>query len=125
VSSYIFKDILAYGDIKKPELIDKLIQAIALQLGNEVSYSELAQIVGVDKNTMQRYIHLLERSYVIFRLGAFNSNLRNEIKRNKKIYVYDNGLRNMAIGNFAPLELRKDKGALWENFLMSERLKKT
>ena len=124
VNSYLFKDILAYGDIKKPEVLEKLLQALALHLGNEVSYSELAQTVGVDKNTVQRYIQILEKGYVIFRLGAYSSNQRNEIKRNKKIYFYDNGVRNMIISNFAPIDMREDKGALWENFLITERLKR-
>jgi len=123
VNSYLYKDILAYADIRKPEVLDKLVQALALQIGSEVNYSELAQIVNVDKNTVIKYIDILEKGYIIFKLGSFSQNIRNEIKTNKKIYFYDNGIRNMVIGNFNPLALRIDKGALWENFLISERIK--
>lgn len=94
-----------------------------MQIGSEVSYNELAQLVGVDKNTVSNYIDLLEKAFVIFRLNSFSKNIRNEIKANRKIYFYDNGVRNMLIGNFNSLEFRQDKGALWENFLVSERMK--
>ncbi len=124
VNSYLFKDILAFGGIRKPEILEKLIKALALQMGSEVSYNELSQLLGIDKNTVANYIHLLEQSFVIFRLPGFSRNVRNEIKNNKKIYFYDNGVRNMVLGNFDDLELRQDKGALWENFLVSERIKK-
>ena len=123
VSSYLYKDILSFANIQKPEVLDKLVQALALQIGNEVNYSELAQTVNADKNTVGKYIDILQKGYIIFKLGSFSRNLRNEIKTNKKIYFYDNGIRNMIIGNFNPLELRTDKGALWENFLISERIK--
>ena len=123
VNSYLYKDILSYSEIRKPEVLDKLVQALAIQVGNEVNYSELAQIVNVDKNTISKYIDILQKGYIIFKLGSFSRNVRNEIKTNKKIYFYDNGVRNMVIGNFNPLELRTDKGALWENFLISERIK--
>lgn len=121
--SYLFKDILAFGNIKKPEVLEKILRALAFQIGNEVSYNEIAQLTGVDKNTVSNYIHLLELSYIIYPLTSFSRNLRNEIKTNRKIYFYDNGVRNALIQNFNPLELRNDIGALWENFLMSERLK--
>ena len=123
VNSYLYRDILAFSGIKKPEVLEKLVQALALQMGNEVSYNELAQTVGIDKNTVQNYIDILEKGYVLFRLSSYSKNLRSEIKRNQKIYFYDNGIRNMVIGNFSSLDLRKDKGALWENFLISERVK--
>lgn len=123
VNSYLYKDILTYAEIRKPEVLDKLVQALALQIGSEVNYSELAQIANVDKNTIGKYIDILEKGYVIFKLSSFSRNVRNEIKTNKKIYFYDNGIRNMVIGNFNPIELRADKGALWENFLISERIK--
>ncbi len=123
VNSYLYKDILSFADIRKPEVLDKLVQAIALQIGNEVNYSELAQIVNVDKNTIIKYLDILQKGYIIFKLGSFSRNIRNELKTCKKIYFYDNGVRNMVIGNFDPLELRTDKGALWENFLISERVK--
>lgn len=123
VNSYLYKDILSYSDIRKPEVLEKLVQALALQVGSEVNYSELAQIVNVDKNTISKYIDILQKGYIIFKLGSFSRNVRNEIKTNKKIYFFDNGVRNMVIGNFNPIELRTDKGALWENFLISERIK--
>jgi predicted AAA+ superfamily ATPase len=123
VDSYLYRDILSYAEIRKPEVLEKLVQALALQIGNEVNYNELSQIVGVDKNTIQRYVSILEKGYVIFKLPSFSSNIRNEIKKNKKIYFYDNGIRNMILGNFNDLNLRQDKGGLWENFLISERIK--
>lgn len=123
VNSYLYKDILSYAEIRKPEVLEKLVQALALQIGSEVNYSELAQTVNIDKNTVSKYIDILEKGYIVFKLSSFSRNVRNEIKTNKKIYFYDNGVRNMVIGNFNPLELRTDKGALWENFLISERVK--
>ncbi|MFK7971660.1 MAG: ATP-binding protein [Bacteroidia bacterium] len=123
VESYLYKDILSYAEIRKPEVLGKLVRALALQVGNEVNYSELSQLIEIDKNTVKRYIDILEKGYVIFQLSSFSRNLRNEIKTNKKIYFYDNGIRNMVIGNFNELPIRQDKGALWENFLISERLK--
>lgn len=123
VSSYLYKDILALAGIRKSNVLEKILQALALQLGNEVSYNEIAQLVGVDKNTVSNYIDLLEKSFVVFRLNSFSKNIRNEIKANRKIYFYDTGVRNMIIGNFNALSLRQDKGALWENFMIAERLK--
>jgi hypothetical protein len=123
VSSYLYKDILALAGIRKSNVLEKILQALALQVGSEVSYNEIAQLVGVDKNTVNNYIDLLEKSFVIFRLNSFAKNIRNEIKANKKIYFYDNGVRNMVIGNFNNLALRQDKGALWENFMIAERMK--
>ena len=123
VSSYLYKDILMLAGIRKSDVLQKILQALALQIGNEVSYNEIAQLVGVDKNTVNTYIDLLEKAFVIFRLNSFSKNVRNEIKANKKIYFYDNGIRNMIIGNFNPLVFRQDKGALWENFMISERQK--
>ena len=123
VSSYLYKDILALAGIRKSEYLEKVVQALAFQVGNEVSYNEIAQLVGIDKNTVSTYIDLLEKSFVVFRVNSFSKNLRNEIKANKKIYFYDNGVRNIVIGNFTNLALRQDKGALWENFMMAERVK--
>ncbi len=123
VSSYLYKDILSYANIRKPEVLEKLVQALAFQIGSEVNYAELAQMVNVDKNTISKYIDILQKGYVVFKLNSFSRNLRNEIKTNKKIYFYDTGVRNMVIGNFNPIELRSDKGALWENFLIAERIK--
>lgn len=123
VSSYLYRDILSFSEIRKPEILDNLLLALALQVGSEVNYNELAQTIGVNKITIQKYIDILEKGYIIFRLNSFSRNLRNEIKRNRKIYFYDTGIRNMIIGNFNPLKLRTDVGALWENFLISERKK--
>ncbi len=123
VNSYLYRDILAFSDIRKPEVLEKLLQALALQMGSEVNYNELSQLVGVNKITIQKYIEILEQGYIVFRLNSFSRNLRNEIKKSRKIYFYDNGVRNMIIGDFNPLDLRLDKGALWENFLVSERRK--
>ena len=120
----MYKDLLTLDKIKKPSLVVKLLQALALQLGNEVSYRELAELIGADSGTVEKYIDLLEKAYVIFRLPSISRNMRNEIKRGKKVYFYDNGIRNSIIQNFSPLNLRNDKGALWENFLIVERLKR-
>jgi len=121
--SYLYKDILIYGNIKKPEMIQRLVQALAWQVGSEVSYTELAQITGLDPKTTSAYIDVLEKAYILFRLPSFSGNLRNEIKTNRKIYFYDNGIRNAVIGQFQALNNRTDIGALWENFLISERRK--
>lgn len=121
--SYLYKDILIYGNIQKPDMIQKLVQALAWQIGSEVSYAELSQMVGLDAKTVSNYIDVLEKAYILFRLPAFSRNLRNEIKTNRKIYFYDNGVRNAVIGQFLPLQSRQDTGALWENFLISERRK--
>ena len=121
--SYLYKDILIYGNIKKPEMIQRLVQALAWQVGNEVSYTELAQITGLDPKTTSAYIDVLEKAYILFRLPSFSRNLRNEIKTNRKIYFYDNGIRNAVIGQFQAHNNRTDIGALWENFLISERRK--
>ena len=123
VSSYLYRDILAFTEIRKPAILDNLLLALALQVGSEVNYNELAGTIGVNKITIQKYIDILEKGYIVFRLNSFSRNLRNEIKRNRKIYFYDNGIRNMIIGNFNQLKLRTDIGALWENFLISERVK--
>ncbi len=121
--SYLYKDILMWEQIKKPDKLLKLLQALAFQVGSQVSYNELAQLCGLDSKTVERYIVLLEQTFVIFRLGSFSRNLRNELKNSKKIYFYDNGIRNALIANFAQAENRNDMGALWENFLISERMK--
>ncbi|MEQ1747632.1 MAG: ATP-binding protein [Saprospiraceae bacterium] len=121
--SYLYKDLFAFREIRKPELLENLLKALALSLGNEVSFNELAVITGSDQLTVQRYLDLLEKSFVIFRLSAFSRNLRQELTRTRKIYFYDNGIRNAILNNFLPLENRADTGALWENFLVSERLK--
>lgn len=122
-SSYLYKDIFTFRDIRKPEVLEKLLQSLALQIGSEVNYHELAQLTGTDQATVQRYIDLLEKAFVVFRLPAFSRNVRNELKKSRKIYFYDNGIRNAIINSFKPLELRTDTGALWENFLVGERTK--
>lgn len=122
-NSYLYKDILAVTGIKKPDLLQKLLQALAFQIGQEVSYNELAQLLGIDKNTVSKYLDLLEKAFIVFRLPSFSRNERNEIKNNRKIYFYDNGIRNSIIQNLNPLPLRNDQGALWENFLVAERVK--
>ena len=122
--SYLYKDILMWEQIKKPEKLLKLLQALAFQVGSQVAYSELGQICGLDSKTIEKYIILLEQCFVIFRLGSFNRNLRNELKNSKKIYFYDNGIRNALIADFSLAEMRQDIGALWENFVISERRKK-
>lgn len=121
--SYLYKDVLEWERIKKPDKLVKLLQAIAYQVGGEVSGNELGQIVEIDKATVEKYIILLEQSKVIFRLTSFSRNLRNELKLARKIYFYDNGVRNALINNFQPIEARDDIGKLWENFLISERIK--
>jgi predicted AAA+ superfamily ATPase len=123
VNSYLYRDILAHSEIRKPEILEKLVQALALQIGSEVNYNELSQLVGTSKDTVQRYVGILEKGYVLFRLRSFSRNVRNEIKRGRKIYFYDNGIRNAVIGEFSSLSTRSDVGMLWENFLVSERVK--
>jgi len=121
--SYLYKDILSYSGIRKPEILEKLLRALAWQTGNLVSYNELANLVQVDKNTVSNYIDLLEKAFVIFKLQPLSRNLRNEISAKRKIYFYDNGIRNALLNNFLSPEFRMDIGALWENFLVSERIK--
>ncbi|MDP2337862.1 MAG: ATP-binding protein [Bacteroidota bacterium] len=124
VSSYLYKDIFEFQDIRKPGIIEKLLQALALQIGSEVSFNELSNLLGIDTATVQRYINLLEKSYILFHLRSFSRNVRNELKKSTKIYFYDNGVRNALISNYNPLAIRNDLGELWENFLISERYKR-
>ena len=123
-NNYLYKDLFSYKGLKKPDILQKLVRALALQLGNEVSYNELSNLLGVDKETVENYINLLEKCFVVFRLDSFSRNLRNEIKKGKKVYFYDNGIRNAVLSNFAPVALRNDMGALWENMMVSERVKR-
>lgn len=120
---YLYKDILSLDKIKKSDKIVKLLQALAFQIGSQVSYNELSQLCGISSATVETYIDILEQCYVIFRLGSFSRNLRNELKNSRKIYFYDNGIRNSLISNYLPINLRDDAGALWENFVISERQK--
>ena len=123
-NSYLYKDLLSLESVRRPALLSKILTALALQVGSEVSYNELGQTVGTDNKTVEKYVDLLEKCYIIFKLNAFSRNLRTELKRSKKIYFYDNGIRNAILQNFAPLSLRHDTGALWENFFISERMKR-
>lgn len=123
VNSYLYKDIFEFKEIRKSFVIEKLVQALALQVGSEVSFNELGNLLGIDTMTVQRYVDLLEKAYVIFHLRSYSKNVRNELKKSIKIYFYDNGVRNAVISNFSPPDLRSDIGNLWENFLISERIK--
>ena len=122
-SSYLFKDLLKIDGIKKSSLLKNLVVSLALQLGNEVTYNELAVKLGVNSLTVQKYIDLLEQSFVIFKINSFSRNIRKELSKAFKIYFYDNGIRNALINNFNPLSMRNDVGALWENFCIAERMK--
>ncbi len=121
--SYLYKDILAVDALRKPDLLDKLLRSLAFQVGSEVSYNELAQTIGSDSKTVEKYIELLEKCFIVFRLHGLSRNLRNELKKAKKVYFYDNGVRNAVIQQFAPADMRNDMGALWENFFIAERIK--
>ena len=121
--SYLYKDILATDNLRKPDLLNKLLRALAFQVGSEVSYNELAQTIGSDSKTVERYVELLEKCFVIFRLNGLSRNMRNELKKSKKIYFCDNGVRNAVIQQFAAADIRNDMGALWENFFITERIK--
>lgn len=123
--SYLYKDILSFDRIKKSDKLVKLLQALAYQIGSLVTYNELAQLCGLDAKTVEAYIQLLEQAFIIFRLGSYSRNLRNELKFSRKIYFWDCGIRNAVIGNFQQLEMRSDtdKGALFENYVIAERLK--
>lgn len=122
-NSYLFKDLLSLETIRRPVLLEKILTALALQVGSEVKYNEIAQLVGTDNKTVEKYIDLLEKCYIIFKLNALSRNVRNELKKGKKIYFWDNGIRNAVIQNFSPVSMRQDMGALWENFFISERMK--
>ena len=121
--SYLYKDVLLWERLHKSDKLVRLLQALAHQIGSQVSFNELAEICSMDPKTIEKYVNLLEQAFVIFRLPSFSRNLRNELKSSRKIYFYDNGIRNAIINNFNPIALRSDVGFLWENFLVSERLK--
>ncbi|MGN0216210.1 MAG: ATP-binding protein, partial [Prevotella sp.] len=122
-NSYLYKPILALDNINKPDKVVKLLQALAYQIGEQVSYNEIGQLIGLDPKTIEKYVDVLEKSFIIFRLGSFSRNLRNELKSSRKIYFWDLGIRNAVIANFQQVEFRQDTGALWENFTIAERLK--
>lgn len=121
--SYLYKDLLMLEQINKPLILEKLLKALALQVGSEISYQEIAQTIGSDGKTVDKYIDLLEKTFVIFRVPAYSRNVRNEIKKGKKVYFYDCGIRNAIINNFNAIAARTDAGALWENFVIAERMK--
>jgi uncharacterized protein len=121
--SFLYKDILQWDRIQKADKMLRLLQALAFQVGQLVSYNELSQLVGLDSKTVEKYINLLEQVFVIFRLNSYSSNPGNELKNSRKIYFHDNGIRNALIADFKPIGLRNDIGQLWENWAVSERLK--
>lgn len=121
--SYLYKDILSLDSINKPDMLVRLLKALALQIGSQVSYNEMGNLIGLDPKTVERYVDILEKSYIVFRLGTFSRNLRNELKSTRKIYFWDLGIRNAVIGNLAQVENRNDVGELWENFVIAERMK--
>jgi len=124
IDSYLYKDLLAFSKIRKPDILETLLKALALQMGSEVSFNELSQLLKLDKNTVKSYIEILEKGFIVFTLGSYCNNMRSELKFAKKIFFWDNGIRNTIINNFNPLSMRNDAGALWENFMISERMKK-
>ncbi len=120
---YLYKDILVWKDIRKPQLLESLLKLLAYQVCSEVSYHELAKTLCVKAETIESYINLLEKAFVVFRLNSFSTNPRKEVSKMSKIYFWDNGIRNSIIDDFNPLEARNDQGKLWENFIVSERIK--
>jgi hypothetical protein len=123
VSSYLFKDILALEGIRYANKLVRLLQLLAFQIGKEVSLSELGSQLGMSKNTVERYLDLLEKVFVVYRLSGFSRNLRKEITKNHRYYFIDNGIRNAVIQNFNPISLRDDLGEIWENYILAERMK--
>lgn len=121
--AYLYKDILSWESVKHPDKLQTLLRALAYQVGSQVSYNELSQMCSMDSKTVERYINLLEQCYIIFRLPSFSRNLRHELKSSRKIYFYDNGIRNALIADYRAPEVRQDIGSLWENFVVAERMK--
>lgn len=121
--AYLYKDILAWENIKHPDKLLTLLRALAYQIGSQVSFNELGELCSMDAKTVERYVTLLEQCYIIFRLPSFARNLRNELKTSRKIYFYDTGIRNALIADFNLPEMRQDIGHLWENFVIAERMK--
>ena len=122
--SYLYKDILTLESIKKPDKLTRLLKALALQICSQVSYNEIGNLIGLDSKTVEKYIDILEKSFIIFRLGSYSRNQRNELKASRKIFFWDLGIRNAIIGNLSQIENRTDAGELWENLVIAERLKK-
>ena len=123
-SAYLFKDVLKWQNLKNSDMLGKLVKALAFQLGNEVSFNEIGNLIGMDNETVESYIERLEKAFVVFRLPAFSRNARNELKKSKKVYFHDTGIRNAVLGNFLPLDSRDDVGHLFENYLIAERMKR-
>ena len=123
VNAYLLKDILAFENIRNSDKIVNLLRLVAFQIGGEISLPELARTLAISKNTVEKYLNLLSKVFVLHKVGGFSRNLRKEVAKKNKWYFYDNGLRNMLIANINPLELRMDVGMLWENYIISERLK--
>ena len=124
VEGFLYKDILNLEGIKKSTTLQRLVQMLAYRIGSEISYNSLANDLGINRLTVEKYIDVLEKNFIVFSLNAFSQNQDNELKKGRKVYFWDNGLRNRIIKNFNPIELRDDVGALWENFIISERKKK-
>ncbi len=122
--SYLYRDILQYEGIRKPHLLEKLLKALALQCGSQVSENELSSLLGVSRTLVSSYLKILEQAFIIFPLTSYSTNQRNELKKSCKYYFWDNGIRNSIIKDFSPIPARNDVGILWENYLISERLKK-
>lgn len=124
ITSYLYKDIMEMDGIRHSEKLIRLVQLLSFQIGKEVSCNELGSQLGMSKNTVERYLDLLEKSFVIFKLGGFSRNLRKEISKNSRFFFYDVGVRNAVINNFNPLSIRDDVGAIWENYIIIEMMKK-
>lgn len=124
VESYLYRDVLMWQNIQKPDKLVNLLKALAYQVGSEVNFNELSKTLGISADTVEKYLILLEQSFVLFRLPSYSSNHRKELKKGRKVYFYDNGVRNALIGDFKPMEIRQDVGALWENYVVSEMYKK-
>lgn len=123
---YLYKDILSHEEIKRPELLDKLLRALAFQIGQEVSFNEIGQLIGCDSKTVAKYVDILEKAFIVFRLGSYSRNLRNELKKSRKVYFCDCGIRNYVLGDWRPLAQRGavEAGHLWENYFIAERRKR-
>ena len=122
-NSYLYKDILSLDKVNKHDKLTRLVKALALQIGSQVSYNEIGSLIGLNPKTVEKYVDILEKCFIIFRLPCFSRNLRNELKTSRKIFFWDLGIRNAVIGNMAQIENRTDVGALWESFVIAERLK--
>ena len=123
---YLYKDVLKHDEIKRPELLDKLLRALAFQIGQEVSFNEIGQLVGCDAKTAAKYVDILEKAFIVFKLGSYSRNLRNELKKSRKVYFHDCGIRNYVLGDWRPLAQRggEETGHLWENYFIAERRKR-